>query len=95
MISVADGLSILTIKPKLVVPASPSSILTSEIEICAASSLLIVPRPCASVIVAPTGLERSTVKVSSPSTVVSPLTATDTVAVVAPAGIVAVPVVVT
>ncbi len=54
----------------------------------------MVPKPLPSVMVAPDGAERFTVKVSSPSTVVSPDTGTDTVAVVEPAGIVAVPVVV-
>ncbi len=58
---------------------------------------MITPTPCASVIVAPVGLERSTLKVSSPSTVRSPFTGMDivSVAVVEPARMVTVPAVVT
>ena len=50
-----------------------------------ASSLVIVPAAEAVVIVAPTGPERVTVKPSSGSTVVSPLTLTVIVCDVAPA----------
>jgi hypothetical protein len=58
-----------------------------------ASSFVIVPRPCASVIVAFDAPERLTTKVSFGSTAVSPLTTTVIVCVVTPAANVSVPLV--
>ena len=63
------------------VPLSVSATVTLFIVIEAASSLVIVPTPCASEIVKLpeklfVKLKISTLKVSSPSTVASPLTAT-------------------
>jgi hypothetical protein len=54
----------------------------------AASSLVMVPTPCASVIVALAGAVRLTKNVSFGSVVMSPLTLTVRVVLVAPAGIV-------
>ena len=74
-----------TVKTKLVVPVLPSfsvtSLIASDGSGVAASSLVIVPTPWASEIVAPVAPDRFTLKVSSGSTVVSPFTRTVTVAV--------------
>jgi hypothetical protein len=55
------------------------------------SSSTIVPMPCASAIVALEAFDRFTWKVSSPSTSVSPTTATGIVCVVTPGAKVSVP----
>ena len=86
------------VNTKLVVPLSVSSCETSLMEIIAVSSFSIVPRPVPSPIttrvasVAPSnfGSLRLTLKVSSISTSVSPVTATVTVVEVLPAVMVAV-----
>ncbi len=71
--------------PPSVTVASPRLITTAP------SSFRIVPVACPSAIVAFTAFDRFTRNVSSGSTVLSPLTATVIVPVVAPAGIVALP----
>ena len=64
---------------KVVVPALPSATLTSLIDsVGAASSLVIVPRPLPSLMVALVGAERSTVKVSLASKTASRQTVTTT-----------------
>ena len=66
-----------TVNPALVVPALPSETATSLMEMVGcASSLVIVPTPWLSVIVAFVGPDRFTLKVSVGSKVVSPLTVT-------------------
>ncbi len=80
-----------TVKLAVVVPLFPSVTLTSLIVIDTASSSLIVPTPWASVIVALTALVRLTLKVSFPSSSVSPLTVTAIVWLVWPAVKVRVP----
>ena len=67
-----------------VVPLLPSASVTSFTAMLALSSLLIVPTPVPSAIVAPVGLERFRLNVSLASSTVSPLTVTVTVAVSAP-----------
>jgi hypothetical protein len=57
----------------------------------AASSLVMVPTACASARLAFTGAERFTRNVSLGSTAVSPFTVTETVPLVAPAGMLRVP----
>ena len=84
----------LTVKVALVVPASPSVIVTSFSESAGRSSLDIVPRPVASTRLALTAPDRVTVKVSLASGTVSPRIGTDTVAEVWPALNVRVPLVV-
>ena len=75
-----------------VVPVLPSGVLTLLIDrVGAVSSLLIVPRPLPSLIVALVGPDRSTVKVSFASNTASLQTVTVIVVVVEPAAMVAVP----
>ena len=77
-------------------PALPSLMVTSEIDTApatgAASSLVMVPSACASLMVAPlVALARLTKNVSSGSKVVSPLRVTLTCAVFTPAAKLTVP----
>ncbi len=82
-----------TVNTKGVGPEFPSRWLTSSIEIVGSvSSFWIVPTAWPSAIVAWTGVSRSTVKVSSGSNLVSPLTTTCTVWLVMPGANVTVPV---
>ena len=81
-----------TVNVAVVVPALPSARETSSIERAgAASSSLIVPIPEPSAIVALTGLDNVTVKVSLFSSTTSPFTVMTIVVLVAPAAIVAFP----
>ena len=73
----------LTVKTALVVPLSPSTLVTSSM-LMVASSLRIVPRAPPTKISALLALERLTKKDSSGSGVVSPLTWTVTVLLVWP-----------
>ena len=62
-----------TVNVNEVMPALPSTALTSSIaNVGAASSFVIVPVPASSAIVAPTGVDRPAVRFSSASYVVSP-----------------------
>ena len=88
----------LTVNVAVLVPASPSVIVTSVIEMspttaATASSLLMVPMPWLLTMVPPlVALNRLTKNVSSGSTVVSPLMVTETVLVRSPAAKLTVPV---
>ena len=83
-----------TVKTAVVVPVLPSVTVTLLIDrVSTPSSFTIVPRPWPSRIVALPGLDRFTTNVSSGSTVVSPMTGTVIVPVVAPAAMVSVPLV--
>ena len=76
----------LTVKVNAVEPALPSALLAASAKIDnVASSFRMVDEAAAAVMVAPVGLDRVTVKPSSPSTVVSPATLIVIVAVDAPA----------
>ena len=76
----------------LTVPPLPSITLTSPIEIVgAASSFEMVPTACPSGDRRVHGIDRSSVKVSSPSNLVSPFTATVIVALAVLGGIDSVP----
>ena len=74
--SVGDDTSSDTVK--VIVPPFSATV-GSSIEADGRSSFVIVPVPCPSVIVLPTGFDRLTSKVSSASTVVSPRIGTLTV----------------
>ena len=85
-----------TVNVAVVVPALPSVTVTSSIDrVGDASSSVMVPVPEPSAIVALPGLDSPTVKVSFASSVTSPFTVMATVAVVAPAAIVRLPLAVT
>ncbi len=81
-----------TVNVATVVPASPSASDTSLTETAGGtSSLVMVPTPCASAIVALVGALRSTVKVSGASNFASPFTRTTTCCAVVPGANVTVP----
>ena len=85
--SLLENKSELIVNTKLVLPESPSLSETSSIESAAESSFVIVPRPLlspittrvASLLPSKRTADRSTVKVSSISTIWSPSTLTVTV----------------
>ncbi len=82
----------LTLKTKFVVPALPSASVTSPMfSVGSESSLVTVPVAVPVAMVALVGAERTTVKVSLPSAVVSPVTGTVIVREVVPAVKVSVP----
>ncbi len=80
-----------TVKTAFVVPELPSLTVTSPIDRAGKSSLVMVPRPWGSARVAPLPPLRVTVKVSSFSMAVSPVTLTARVLLVSPAAKVSVP----
>ena len=85
-----------TVNVAVVVPALPSATETSSIDrVGAASSSVIVAWPDPSAIVALAGLDRVRVNPSLISSIRSPFTVMATVAVVAPAAIVRLPLAVT